>query len=163
MFGVGFSELLLIGIVALVVIGPERLPKVARTAGLLLGRLQRYVATVKADISQEMQLEELHRASASLKESMQNTRQEIGSAISDLHQSIHIPPDAAENPEMPSILKADNAATGSTTEATEDSRQIELPLGTPGVTTEHAVSQHFAAHQPPAEQNVHTDKTDPAA
>ena len=43
MFDVGFSELMVIGIVALVVIGPERLPKVARTAGLLLGRMRRYV------------------------------------------------------------------------------------------------------------------------
>ena len=51
MFDIGFSELIVIGIVALVVIGPERLPKVARTAGLLLGRLQRYVNDVKADIN----------------------------------------------------------------------------------------------------------------
>ncbi|MHB8847491.1 MAG: Sec-independent protein translocase protein TatB [Burkholderiales bacterium] len=162
MFGVGFSELLLIGIVALVVIGPERLPKVARTAGLLLGRLQRYVATVKADISQEMQLEELHRASASLKESMQNTRQEIGNAISDLHQSIHIPPDAAEIAETPSILKADDAATGSATETVEDSRQIELPLEAPVSAAERAVSQPYA-HQSPPERNAHTDKADSAA
>lgn len=55
MFDVGFSELIVIAIVALVVIGPERLPKVARTAGLLLGRLQRYVNDVKADIKREMQ------------------------------------------------------------------------------------------------------------
>jgi len=47
--------------VALVVIGPERLPKVARTAGLLLGRLQRYVSDVKSDINREMQLDELKK------------------------------------------------------------------------------------------------------
>jgi len=51
MFDVGLSELMIIAVVALVVIGPERLPKVARTAGLLLGRLQRYVSDVKADIN----------------------------------------------------------------------------------------------------------------
>jgi sec-independent protein translocase protein TatB len=61
MFDVGFSELVVIGVVALVVIGPERLPKVARTAGLLLGRLQRYVGDVKADINREMQLDELKK------------------------------------------------------------------------------------------------------
>ena len=48
MFDIGFSELVVIGIVALVVLGPERLPKVARTAGHLFGRFQRYVAGVKA-------------------------------------------------------------------------------------------------------------------
>ena len=59
MFDFGFSELILIGVVMLVVVGPERLPKVARTAGLLLGRVQRYVSDVKSDIQREMQLEEL--------------------------------------------------------------------------------------------------------
>ncbi len=59
MFDIGLSELMLVAVVALVVIGPERLPKVARTAGHLLGRLQRYVSDVKSDISREMQLEEL--------------------------------------------------------------------------------------------------------
>ena len=62
MFDVGFSELMVIAIVALIVIGPERLPKVARTAGHLLGRLQRYVSDVKADINREMQLDELQEA-----------------------------------------------------------------------------------------------------
>ena len=62
MFDIGFSELVVIGVVALIVIGPERLPKVARAAGLLYGRMQRYVSTVKSDISREIQLDELRRA-----------------------------------------------------------------------------------------------------
>jgi sec-independent protein translocase protein TatB len=61
MFDIGFSEIVVIGVVALVVIGPERLPKTARTVGLLFGRLQRYVNDVKADISREMELDELRR------------------------------------------------------------------------------------------------------
>lgn len=64
MFDVGFSELMVIALVALIVIGPERLPKVARTAGHLLGRLQRYVSDVKADINREMQLDELKKLQA---------------------------------------------------------------------------------------------------
>ena len=72
MFDIGFSELLAIGVVALIVIGPERLPRVARTAGHLYGRLQRYVSTVKADISREVELDELKRAGQSFKESMQS-------------------------------------------------------------------------------------------
>jgi sec-independent protein translocase protein TatB len=62
MFDVGFSELVVIGIVALVVIGPERLPRVARTAGVLFGRLQRYVAQVKSDIGREIEMADLQKA-----------------------------------------------------------------------------------------------------
>jgi sec-independent protein translocase protein TatB len=68
MFDIGFSELVVIGVVALVVLGPERLPKVARTAGLLFGRLQRYVATVKADLNREMEMSELSRVKQEVQE-----------------------------------------------------------------------------------------------
>ncbi len=68
MFDVGFSELLVIGVVALVVIGPERLPRVARTVGHLAGRLQRYVSDVKADINREMELEDLKKVKEELQE-----------------------------------------------------------------------------------------------
>lgn len=61
MFDIGFSELAVIGVVALVVIGPERLPRVARTAGHLLGRFQRYVSQVKTDISREMDIADLKK------------------------------------------------------------------------------------------------------
>lgn len=71
MFDIAFSELLVIGVVALVVIGPERLPKVARTAGAWLGRLNRYVSQVKQDIDRDMQLEELRKLQAQMKETAQ--------------------------------------------------------------------------------------------
>ncbi|MEW6119104.1 MAG: Sec-independent protein translocase protein TatB [Pseudomonadota bacterium] len=72
MFDIGFTELLVIGVVALVVVGPERLPKVARTAGHLYGRMQRYVSTVKSDISREMQAEELRRVGQEFRESVKS-------------------------------------------------------------------------------------------
>lgn len=77
MFDVGLSELMVIAVVALVVIGPERLPKVARTAGLLLGRLQRYVSDVKADINREIQLDEL-----------KNLQQQVSTQVSSLESSV---------------------------------------------------------------------------
>lgn len=77
MFDVGFSELVVIGIVALVVIGPERLPKVARMAGHLLGRMQRYVNDVKADINREIQLDELRK----LKSDVQDTAHNLEASI----------------------------------------------------------------------------------
>ena len=72
MFDIGFSELVVIGVVALIVIGPERLPKVARTAGHLYGRMQRYVASVKSDISNEIQLDEIRRAGQAFKQSVES-------------------------------------------------------------------------------------------
>ena len=77
MFDIGFSELLVIGIVALIVIGPQKLPRVARTVGHLLGRLQRYVADVKADINREIELEELRK----MRDSMQHAASEMQSAV----------------------------------------------------------------------------------
>lgn len=72
MFDIGFSELLLIAIVTLIVVGPERLPKVARTLGLLFGRVQRYVTEVKADINRELKLEELRKLEADMREKARN-------------------------------------------------------------------------------------------
>ncbi|MEO8101233.1 MAG: Sec-independent protein translocase protein TatB [Betaproteobacteria bacterium] len=68
MFDIAFTELVVIGVVALVVLGPERLPKVARTAGHLFGRLQRYVATVKADLNREMEFSELSKVRQEVQE-----------------------------------------------------------------------------------------------
>ena len=78
MFDIGFSELLVIGIVALIVIGPEKLPRVARTIGHLAGRLQRYVSDVKADINREIELEELRK----MRDSMQQAATDINSGVS---------------------------------------------------------------------------------
>ena len=85
MFDIGFWELLVIGVVALLVIGPERLPKVARTAGLWLGRARRFVSSVKADIDREIAADELKKVlakqaeSSGLHEIMEETRQSIES------------------------------------------------------------------------------------
>ncbi len=68
MLDIAFSELLVIGVVALVVIGPEKLPKVARTAGILLGRAQRYVSDIKTDINRQIQFEELKALQAQMAE-----------------------------------------------------------------------------------------------
>lgn len=67
MFDFSFAELVVIGVVALVVIGPERMPKVARAAGLLFGRAQRYVSEVKADINNQLKLDELRKIEADMR------------------------------------------------------------------------------------------------
>ncbi len=88
MFDVGFSELIVIAIVALVVIGPERLPKVARTVGHLLGRMQRYVNDVKTDISREMQLDELKKLQAEVKDSARSFERSMSSEFQELQKAV---------------------------------------------------------------------------
>lgn len=92
MFDVGFSELMVIAVVALLVLGPERLPKVARTAGHLLGRLQRYVNDVKADIHREMQLDELRKMQQDIQGSARafetSVNKELTTLESDLNRSL---------------------------------------------------------------------------
>ena len=77
MFDIGFSELMVIGVVALIVIGPEKLPRMARTVGHLAGRLQRYVSDVKADINREIELDELRK----MRDSMQQAASEMESSV----------------------------------------------------------------------------------
>jgi sec-independent protein translocase protein TatB len=82
MFDIGFSELLVIGVVALIVIGPEKLPRVARTVGVLAGRLQRYVSDVKADINREIELEELRKMRDSMQQAASDFQSSVQSEVS---------------------------------------------------------------------------------
>jgi sec-independent protein translocase protein TatB len=82
MFDIGFSELLVIGVVALIVIGPEKLPRVARTVGVLAGRLQRYVSDVKADINREIELEELRKMRDSMQQAATDFQSSVQSEVS---------------------------------------------------------------------------------
>ncbi len=83
MFDIGFTELLIIGVVALLVIGPERMPKAARTAGHLFGRFQRYVSSVKSDINREMDLEELQRAGQNFKQSVEEAAKGVETRVAE--------------------------------------------------------------------------------
>ena len=84
MFDIGFSEMFVIAVIALVVLGPEKLPRVARTAGHLLGRMQRYVNDVKADIHREVELDELRK----LQKEMQNTANSIEQSVKGQFDSV---------------------------------------------------------------------------
>ena len=88
MFDFGFSELVVIGVVMLIVVGPERLPRVARTAGHLLGRLQRYVSDVKSDIEREMQLEELKKLQQQVKQQALEVETSIRSQAASLETEL---------------------------------------------------------------------------
>jgi len=107
---------MVIAVVALIVIGPERLPKVARTAGLLSGRLRRYVGDVKADISREMQLEELKRM-------QQEVADRVMSVEISVKQEIH-----SVTQEVNSVVEQSIAGTVSTTEMPSTANQMAEPI-----------------------------------
>lgn len=88
MFDISFTELMVIGVVALVVIGPERLPGVARTAGALLGRLQRYVSDVKADVQREMRLEEMKKLQDEIESQARGIETQVRSEMQAVEQSV---------------------------------------------------------------------------
>ena len=89
MFDIGFFELAVIGVVALLVIGPERLPQVARTAGLWFGRIRRFVSGVKADIDREIKADELKRIMAEQENSsgVHEILDETRGALEELEQT----------------------------------------------------------------------------
>lgn len=87
MIDLGISKLALIGAVALVVIGPEKLPRVARTVGALLGKAQRYVSDVKAEVSRSMELEELKKMKDSVTEAARDVESSVQSGASDFEKS----------------------------------------------------------------------------
>lgn len=91
MFDLGFSELVVIAIVLLVVVGPERLPGVARTAGHLFGRAQRYITDVKADIRREMQIDELKKLQEQTRALEQSLQKEMGAIQSDALEAFSLP------------------------------------------------------------------------
>ena len=95
MFDIGFGEMVVCAVVALVVIGPEKLPRVARTLGHLFGRLQRYVAQVKSDIHREMEMADLGKVRTEFEEAARSFKDEVEGAASrteremqDLHQNL---------------------------------------------------------------------------
>jgi sec-independent protein translocase protein TatB len=132
MFDIGFSEIVVIAVVALIVIGPERLPKVARTLGHLFGRMQRYVNDVKADISREMELDELRKLQATVQDAAhaieQTVNKEITSTESELNSiaqtAAQAVQPAAENPVIDAA-----APPAAETPPTAPSVQAQLDLG----------------------------------
>jgi sec-independent protein translocase protein TatB len=84
MIDFGFDKLALIGAVALIVIGPEKLPRVARTVGTLVGKAQRYVADVKAEVNRSIELEELKKMKNEFEAAARNVEQTV---TNEVHQT----------------------------------------------------------------------------
>lgn len=88
MFDIAFSEIVVIGVVALVVIGPERLPRVAKTLGHMFGRLQRYVNDVKADINRELELDELRKLQSEVQTAARDLESSVTTAAREVESGV---------------------------------------------------------------------------
>ena len=154
MLDMSFSEIAVIGVVALVVLGPERLPKVARTAGQLFGRLQRYVATVKSDINREIDTSELAKI-----------KQEVQDAAKSFEQSVQQHANSVEKETAAISQSLDPQAGSSTPEATPASTQtamllhqedgLGMPVNAPvGVEKPAVQSPPLATRRPPKAEHA---------
>ena len=136
MFDIGFSELMVIAVVALVVIGPERLPAVARTLGHLFGRLQRYVNDVKADISREIELDELRKFKNQFEEAAQSVESSVRTEVAGAEETLNsiaaqadpVNPRAADSPPATPGQGAAPAAIGSAAPPETAPAEVSQPL-----------------------------------
>jgi len=94
MFNMSFSEMMVIGVIALIVIGPERLPKVARTVGHLLGRAQRYVNEVKTDIQKEMDLKDIGDIKHQMEDAARSVQSSLTASAEEFKSAVDAPAQA---------------------------------------------------------------------
>jgi len=88
MFDIGFSEMVVLAVVALVVLGPERLPKVAKQAGAWMGKMRRYVDDVKSDINRQMELSELRKLQTQVTDAAKEIEKTVGSSVAELQNEV---------------------------------------------------------------------------
>ena len=110
MFDIAFTELMVVGVIALLVIGPERLPKVARTAGQWLGRLNRYVSQVKQDIDRDIKLDELRKMQQEMKDSAQRYEIMAGDVKREVEETVE-----QETAQISRVMQAMSATDGGLT------------------------------------------------
>src|SRR5215470_16385984 len=141
MFDVGFSEMLVIGIVALVVIGPERLPRVARTLGVLFGRMQRYVAQVKTDINREMEAADLGKMKSEFESAARSFKGDIEAQAAAAERDFR---EAGEYVER-QVKEAQQAATGT---GAAEPQLASLPADSPAPPAEASPQLELGIDEP---------------
>jgi sec-independent protein translocase protein TatB len=133
-FDVSFSELLVIAVVALLVIGPEKLPKVARTIGALTGRMQRYVGQVKEEVNRELRFEELQKLQQEIKQSVESAQSNIQHQAAEIESAILVQNEPTVKPEpvtaqkparKPRVAKPSLAASKKATSAKTSTKKVE--------------------------------------
>ncbi len=122
MFDIGFIEIIIISLVALIVVGPERLPGVARTLGHLLGRARGYVNGIKTDIHNEMRMDELKSLHTSVNETAQSIEDSVRQEVDQIKTMTDV------EGKVPSPVLAETSAEANTpVQPTEPSSQKSVP------------------------------------
>lgn len=170
MFDVGFTEILLIGIVALVVIGPERLPAVAKTAGQWIGKLQRFVSGVKTDLASELESGDLKKLIGDQREQINELKKIVTTAKDDFQNSTKEVVDGAKK-SLSELETTVNEADEKIDEATQiqqpddDASKIgsddnEASSSAGKDVDEDASKQNFSAQKFPSADSKPTNKSD---
>ena len=151
MFDIGITEIMVIAVVALVVIGPERLPRVARTIGTLLGRAQRYVNDVKAEVNREMELEELRKLQTQMQDAARDIQQTVSTAGANMQSAVQDVEKSLNETMQP---LADSVNSTVSTDSTASVRLPELtplsePPGIPGPGASEVPATAAPAEPPP--------------
>lgn len=115
MLDLGLSKMALIGVVALVVLGPERLPRVARTAGALFGRAQRYINDVKAEVSREIELDALRTMKTDFEQAARNVENTIHDNLREHERDLNAAWNSAVSPGGSAAADADGPSAVSYT------------------------------------------------
>ena len=143
MFDIAFSEIVVIGVVALVVIGPERLPRVAKTLGHMFGRLQRYVNDVKADINRELELDELRKLQSEVQTAARDLESSVTSAAREVEGGVRSVETQLNEAGSPSAASADAVAEA------EVGASAPAPAVVSTTTTSSSSPASAAAGEPP--------------
>ena len=133
MFDMGFTEMMLIGIVALIVIGPERLPGVARTAGKYVGRLKRFMTSVKADVEQELRADELRQILSQQQKELDSLKDTISEAGHDIEK--HSGLDDIKS-DLSSVGTSESESAQDSGSTNQDTQAEELPEPTRASTSD---------------------------
>lgn len=171
MFDISFSELLVIALVALVVIGPEKLPKVARTAGAFFGRLQRFVTQVKDEVNRESRFAELQRLQDEVKSSLQQGMDDVERSILPADQpSAHVIEHEPVTSDVPAVKKSrkprqPRPSQSSAAQMTDAEQTSTLPLSSAEAQTQLFALPEAAPKKPRRARKavVQQDGVDPTS
>ncbi len=143
MFDISFTEIMVIAVVAVIVVGPERLPKTVRTVAHVLGRAQRYVSDIKSDIQREMELEDFKKATQSIKDIGKDIESTVRSTVDDAQKSVQSLGKDLQSVE--SELKNIATETTSAQENDESETTAETTVETTAETADESVSESEAS------------------
>lgn len=126
MFDIAFSEMLIIAVIALLVIGPEKLPKVAKTVGHLLGKAQRYVSDVKSEINREMEIDELRKLQAEMQTAARKVEGDVQTTLRDTEADLNKSVKSIED-DIAELENSKPAASSGTASTTPSPSKAEEP------------------------------------